>query len=187
MINFNEGQINRLKKLGLSEFQLQALERDALLKSKLFLDKKPSLNDIRHDLDSIQTPLKEIQKSLNRILQYPQSRPEKEYVLNFLEAEAGYGFIDNALSQTTELHRIVEKVRSELTKNQTRGNLGSPYPIKLIHEALITDGSVSIPVSSSPKSAFREVASIFYETILGKEYDPEHPIKAYTTHLKKDL
>ena len=189
-----------LHRLGVIDAQIDALE--AILPGCRVLTRdSPRLQDVREELQAVASAISATVKSISLLEQADRkSAPARFEALNRMQKASyeGGGDLDEEVRAARDalcaLHRAACKAIDELGNKQRRSNSAAARPIELIHDAL-TRGWVNgargpikrfnIPVSLDPKSAFREIVIICYETMTGKPgHDPERAIRRYKTRLR---
>ena len=192
MIEFDNIQKSTLQSLRVTDIQITALETNALLGIKFHLEKSSKLADIRDEFDDLKKSLEHTIKKITRLLELNEAAPYREVVLNQILLQ---GFdkggdellIDITLHKLTVLNFLVIQARNKLTKEQTRNNDGSAFPIMLIENALATDIDSEIKLVSSPTSAFNQIATICYQAATSEEHNPERAIAAYIRFKKSKI
>jgi hypothetical protein len=114
--------------------------------------------------------------------------------------------MSKALESIALCETLIAKARADAPTEPARQKLASPFPIKLIHEALLHGwGRVHLPylrrsddgptkplapfnvrVSASPTAPFRLIVQACYSAMKRENTDPERAIKAYMSLLKKE-
>jgi hypothetical protein len=201
---FTEQQRNDLKKLGLFDEQIEAIN-NVLPLCKSSLNETPAKDAVRKKIRELEKSIDEVQTAISQFLGDSSAAGEeaiKRVTLANIEFNRG---LDSALNSNvleTHLHRtfpVLSILRSALQtlsrEDQRRFRPSSPFAIQLLEEALRhgwvkhqPSGRLVNPYFnwevSRTKRPFPEIARIFYEAIGQEDKDIERPIKAYLSFTK---
>lgn len=192
MIEFDNIQKSTLQSLRVTDIQIAALETNALLGIKFHLENPPKLSDIRDEFNDLKKAVEHTRKNISRLLGNNESARYREVVLNQIQLQSYEKFgdeslIEKILDQLTILEFLVIQATKKHTKDQTRNNDGSAFPIMLIDIALDTGIKSEIKLSSTPTSLFYQIATICYKAATLKEHNPERAIAAYIRFKKSKI
>jgi hypothetical protein len=187
-----------LQRLGLIDEQIEELEAILPMCCLLITD-DPPLRDVRDELDLIAQATADARQKICKCAKTPAAH-EARYRIDAASYALGgdLGETGRACAALNDLSRVVAQAISALGTKQRRTNRAANMPIKLIHEALIRGWGrrgprlrgfgqqFNVKVSSAPKSVFREVVGICYQTMRagGEEAEPLRAVKTYMAYLR---
>lgn len=195
--NFSPDQRKRLRGLGLIDAQIDELEANALPISRAWLQKTPTLQDVRDELQALFVAMERAAAALSGLQSTATMTPAKrEAQARILEAcfeihddpHDNHDFVEKASHALSRVKAMVQHAQESLPNTQRRSAAASHGPVAWIHEALVSGFAnghcqplprYTLRTSSSQGSRFREIVGICYEAMGQGNTDPERAIRAF--------
>jgi hypothetical protein len=199
-----------LSKLGLLPEQIEALENSALRVSVVVLrneDESPARQDVLAELSTVAKALEAAQSALSKLeaardeesthAARAQARGRIDLASYAMTGKLGEeGVLHKLLDNIALAQAITKRAQDGLPTGPTRRQTATPYPIKLIHDALLHGWAVArqanptlapnFDVSAGLKSPFRRVVQLCYEVMQRSNDDPDRAIKGYMNWLRQE-
>ncbi|MBA4178594.1 MAG: hypothetical protein C0505_18845 [Leptothrix sp. (in: Bacteria)] len=197
---FDAGQRIELSRLGLEPAQIDAVQEAmrAGLSALVHEDTKPAVQDVAAEFERLSTALRRASDALSDLARADDEEPTQaaraevrtrcDIASHKLTGTLGDdGPLMKALWMLAQCNAVVARARKTAPTEPTRRMSASPFPIKLIHDALkgATPPS-NIRASASPTAPFRRVVQVCYAAMKRPNGDPDRAIKAYVSWLKKE-
>lgn len=200
---FTTEQRRELTRLGLLDKQIEALESTALRVGSAVLkveDMLPARRAVSTEFAKVADTLRGAQKALLSLAAARdgdrddaarlQVRGRVELASYALTDKIGEEAVfHKLLDQLAVACAILERARADAPKGPTRRKTAMPYPVALIHDALLHGFVVAhrdkampafnIQVSAGLKSPFRRIVQLCYEAMQRNNDDPDRAIKGF--------
>ena len=221
---FDGNQRRELTRLGLLREQIDSVQEILQPALAMLLNeaKKPAVQDVIAEFDGLSKALNAAHKALADLARADDDEPvhaarcETRLRIELVayaatrEGEADGSMNDRPMMEALRciafFEALIARARPDAALKPARRMLASPFPIKLIHEALLhgwvkahlpnlrrSDDAPRKPlplfnvrVSASPAGPFRLIVQECYSAMRRPNIDPDRAIKAYMRWLKQE-
>lgn len=197
---FSDDQRTRLRRLGLREEQIEALDATLLGVRTILtmVGTQAAVVDVRSELTKLDGALLAARKAVERMQSTTKNsalhEAQTRIAVAGYEREGSLGALGRAYDAVAEAHALVGAAIVELPKKPTRHRTADPRPVRMIHDALARGWAAAYRGTSMPglprkqvpaRSVFREVVGNCYQAAGAANTDPERAIRAYMALRKK--
>ena len=208
---FTPAQRGELAGLGLLPEQVTTLEDMALRVGAAVLrneDMSPARQDVSAEFKRVADALARAHDALRDLEQAgmdaltgtaarSQARERIEIACYVMTDKLGEdGVFHRLLLDLAVAQAVVTRAQADAPSEPTRRKTATPYPVKLIHDALLHGFVVahrnkpmpafSMEVSAGPKSPFRRVVQLCYEAMQRTNDDPDRAIKGFMSWQREE-
>jgi hypothetical protein len=187
---FSQDQLDRLRRLQLSDRQIEALDEFVRAFGRAWAASLPTVTETREPILELRKHLKTAMDQWSKIMD-SRTAALLQAANNILVATDRRSEYSESTIFADQLRRAVQWCDDALRQlpKQRRSHAGHWLPVARIWETLVRTHDSSCPMvlklSSSPGTPFGEICCICYEAMTGKPDVPERAIKAYASAVRR--